>query len=258
MDGLRKLVGENRIDWLVHFSTLLSAIGEQNTSLAMRVNIEGLHNIFNVAREFNLRLFVPSSIGKSIFLTSNLIAAFGPNSPRNPTPDDCIQQPNTIYGVSKVHAELLGTYLNHKYGLDFRSLRLPGVISADVEPGGGTTGELNYRYLTRFSIDYAIHIFKYAMRGEPYPCFLSANTRLPMIWIDDVVRAIAEFMECPRDRLKRCVYNLPGISFTPKEINEAMLRGMQRHGLHEQLKTYELKYDVDFRQKIGKFALKFV
>ncbi|KAM7542255.1 hypothetical protein Aperf_G00000019080 [Anoplocephala perfoliata] len=227
VDGMRKLIAENRVDWLFHFSALLSAVGEQNTPLAMKVNIEGVHNIFNVAREFNLRLFIPSTIG-----------AFGPNSPRNPTPDDCIQQPNTIYGVSKVHAELLGMYLNHRYELDFRSLRLPGVISADVEPGGGTT-------------DYAIHIFKYAMRGEPYPCFLSANTRLPMIWIDDVIRAMVEFMECPRDRLKRCVYNLAGISFTPKEINEAMLRGMQRHGLHEQLKTYELKYNVDFRQKIA-------
>lgn len=101
--------------------------------------------------------------------------------------------------------------------------------------------------------DYAIHIFKYAMRGEPYPCFLSQNTRLPMIWIDDVIRAMAEVMQCPREKLKRCVYNLAGISFTPKEINEAMLRGMHRHGLLEQLKTYELKYDVDFRQKIGKF-----
>ncbi|EUB57365.1 L-threonine 3-dehydrogenase [Echinococcus granulosus] len=227
VDGLRELVVEHRIDWLIHFSALLSAVGEQNTPLAMQVNIGGLHNIFNVAREFSLRLFIPSTIG-----------AFGPNSPRNPTPDDCIQQPNTIYGVSKVHAELLGMYLNHRYGLDFRSLRLPGVISADVEPGGGTT-------------DYAIHIFKYAMRGEPYPCFLSQNTRLPMIWIDDVIRAMAEVMECPREKLKRCVYNLAGISFTPKEINEAMLRGMHRHGLIEQLKTYELKYDVDFRQKIA-------
>ncbi len=129
--GLRELVVKHRIDWLIHFSALLSAIGEQNTPLAMKINIEGLHNAFNVAREYNLRMFVPSTIG-----------AFGPNSPRNPTPDDCIQQPNTIYGVSKVHVELLGMYLNHRYGLDFRSLRLPGVISADVEPGGGTTGML--------------------------------------------------------------------------------------------------------------------
>lgn len=91
------------------------------------------------------------------------------------------------------------------------------------------------------------------MRGEPYPCFLSENTRLPMIWIDDVIRAMAEFIACPRDKLQRCVYNLAGISFTPKEINEAMVRGMKRHGLDKQLQTYQLKYDVDFRQKIGKF-----
>ncbi len=90
------------------------------------------------------------------------------------------------------------------------------------------------------------------MRGEPYPCFLSENTRLPMIWIDDVIRAMAEIMMAPREKLNRCVYNLAGVSFTPKEINEAMLRGMKRHGLTKQLETYELKYDVDFRQKIGK------
>ena len=91
------------------------------------------------------------------------------------------------------------------------------------------------------------------MRGEPYTCFLKENTRLPMIWIDDVVRGMVEVMECPRERLKRCVYNLAGISFTPKEINDAMIRGMHRHNLNEQLKKYSIKYDPDFRQNIGKF-----
>uniref|UniRef100_A0A0X3P6T6 L-threonine 3-dehydrogenase, mitochondrial n=1 Tax=Schistocephalus solidus TaxID=70667 RepID=A0A0X3P6T6_SCHSO len=224
---LRELIVEHKITWLYHFSALLSAIGEQNTPLATKVNIEGVHNILSVAREYNLRLFIPSTIG-----------AFGPNSPRNPTPDDCIQQPNTIYGVSKVHAELFGMYLNHRYGLDFRSLRLPGVISADVEPGGGTT-------------DYAIHIFKYAMRGEPYPCFLSANTRLPMIWIDDVIRGMVEVMACPREKLTRCVYNLAAVSFTPKELYEAVVRGMKRHGLNKQLESFNISYESDFRQKIA-------
>lgn len=126
--GLQKIVVDHRVDWLIHFSALLSAIGEQNVPLAVRVNIEGMHNVIELAKQYGLRIFVPSTIG-----------AFGPDSPRNPTPNITIQRPRTIYGVSKVHAELLGEYYFHKFGLDFRCLRFPGVISSDP-PGGGTTG----------------------------------------------------------------------------------------------------------------------
>jgi threonine 3-dehydrogenase len=119
----------HRIDWLIHFSALLSAVGEQNVPLAVRVNIEGMHNVMELAKQYNLKIFVPSTIG-----------AFGPDSPRDPTPNTCIQRPKTIYGVSKVHAELMGEYYHERFGLDFRCLRFPGIISSDSNPGGGTTG----------------------------------------------------------------------------------------------------------------------
>lgn len=118
--GLQKAVVTHRVDWIIHFSALLSAIGEQNVSLAVRLNIEGMHNMIELAKQYKLRIFVPSTIG-----------AFGPDSPRNPTPNLAIQRPKTIYGVSKVHAELMGEYYHHKFGTDFRCLRFPGVISAD-------------------------------------------------------------------------------------------------------------------------------
>ncbi|XP_016379394.1 L-threonine 3-dehydrogenase, mitochondrial-like, partial [Sinocyclocheilus rhinocerous] len=128
--NLCEIVVNNRISWLIHYSALLSAVGEANVSLARDVNITGLHNVLDVATEHGLRLFIPSTIG-----------AFGPMSPRNPNPDLCIQRPRTIYEVSKVHAELMGEYYHHRYGLDFRCLRYPGIISADSQPGGGTTAD---------------------------------------------------------------------------------------------------------------------
>jgi threonine 3-dehydrogenase len=127
--GLQEAVVMHRIDWLIHFSALLSAVGEQNVPLAVRVNIEGMHNVIELAKQYNLKIFVPSTIG-----------AFGPDSPRDPTPNMCVQRPKTIYGVSKVHAELMGEYYHERFGLDFRCLRFPGIISSDSNPGGGTTG----------------------------------------------------------------------------------------------------------------------
>jgi threonine 3-dehydrogenase len=129
LSTLKQLVVDHKIDWIVHFSALLSAIGEKNVPLAISVNINGMQNILELAKLYNLKVFIPSTIG-----------AFGPESPRNPTPDLTIQRPKTIYGVSKVYAELLGEYYAQKYGIDFRCLRFPGVISADTKPGGGTTG----------------------------------------------------------------------------------------------------------------------
>uniref|UniRef100_A0A8C5K9G8 L-threonine dehydrogenase n=1 Tax=Jaculus jaculus TaxID=51337 RepID=A0A8C5K9G8_JACJA len=128
--SLRELVVNHRISWLFHYSAVLSAVGEANVPLARDVNITGLHNILDIAAEHNVRLFLPSTIG-----------AFGATSPRNPAPDLCVQRPRTIYGVSKVHAELMGEYYYYRYGLDFRCLRYPGIISADSQPGGGTTGK---------------------------------------------------------------------------------------------------------------------
>ncbi|XP_074483952.1 L-threonine 3-dehydrogenase, mitochondrial-like isoform X2 [Sebastes fasciatus] len=155
--NLREIVVNNNISWLVHYSAVLSAVGENNVALAKEVNITGLHNILDIATEHGLRVFVPSTIG-----------AFGPSSPRDPTPELCVQRPRTIYGVSKVHAELMGEYYHHRYGLDFRCLRYPGIISADSQPGGGTT-------------DYAVQIFHAAVKTGCFECNLRSDTRLPMI-----------------------------------------------------------------------------
>ncbi|XP_054979630.1 L-threonine 3-dehydrogenase, mitochondrial-like [Sorex araneus] len=191
---LREVVVNNRISWLFHYSALLSAVGEANVSLARAVNITGLHNILDVAAEHGLRLFVPSTIG-----------AFGPSSPRDPAPDLCTQRPRTIYGVSKVHAELMGEYYHHRYGLDFRSLRYPGIISADSMPGGGTT-------------DYAVQIFHDAVKSGTFECNLEPHTRLPMMYIEDCLRATLEVMEAPAEALTLRTYNINAMSFSPQEL----------------------------------------
>ncbi|XP_055144302.2 L-threonine 3-dehydrogenase, mitochondrial isoform X1 [Symphalangus syndactylus] len=217
--NLREIVVNNRISWLFHYSALLSAIGEANVSLARAVNITGLHNILDVAAEHSLRLFVPSTIG-----------AFGPTSPRNPTPDLCIQRPRTIYGVSKVHAELMGEYYHYRYGLDFRCLRYPGIISADSQPGGGTT-------------DYAVQIFHDATKHGKFECNLEARTRLPMMYIDDCLRATLEVMEAPAESLSMRTYNVSAMSFTPEELAQEVLKHVPE---------FQITYNVDaVRQAIA-------
>uniref|UniRef100_A0A668UBQ6 L-threonine 3-dehydrogenase, mitochondrial n=1 Tax=Oreochromis aureus TaxID=47969 RepID=A0A668UBQ6_OREAU len=191
---LRELIVNNRITWLVHYSALLSAVGEANVALARKINITGLHNVLDLALENCLRLFVPSTIG-----------AFGPSSPRDPAPDLCVQRPRTIYGVSKVHGELMGEYLHHKYGLDFRCLRYPGVISVNTPPGGGTT-------------DYAVQIFHDALSTGHHECYLRPDTRLPMMHISDCHRATVEFMQAPECQLSLRTYNIAAMSFTPEEV----------------------------------------
>uniref|UniRef100_A0A8C8FJ50 L-threonine 3-dehydrogenase, mitochondrial n=1 Tax=Oncorhynchus tshawytscha TaxID=74940 RepID=A0A8C8FJ50_ONCTS len=217
--NLREIVVNNRITWLVHYSALLSAVGESNVALARDVNITGLHNVLDIAAEHGLRLFVPSTIG-----------AFGPTSPRNPTPDLCVQRPRTIYGVSKVHAELMGEYYHHRYGLDFRCLRYPGIISADSQPGGGTT-------------DYAVAIFHDAVKTGKFECNLKPDTRLPMMYIDDCLRATVEMMEAPADTLSMRTYNINAMSFSPEELAQEV---------QKQLPDLEVTYDIDqVRQAIA-------
>uniref|UniRef100_A0A8C1M0C8 L-threonine 3-dehydrogenase, mitochondrial n=1 Tax=Cyprinus carpio TaxID=7962 RepID=A0A8C1M0C8_CYPCA len=217
--NLREIVVNNRISWLIHYSALLSAFGEANVSLARDVNITGLHNVLDVAVEHGLRLFIPSTIG-----------AFGPMSPPNPTPDLCIQRPRTIYGVSKVHAELMGEYYHHRYGLDFRCLRYPGIISADSQPGGGTT-------------DYAVQIFHDAVKTGNFVCNLRPDTRLPMMFIDDWLRATLEVLEAPAEALSMRTYNISAMSFTPEEL-------VQEIGRH--LPDLQVIYETDpVRQAIA-------
>uniref|UniRef100_A0ABM5FBK7 L-threonine 3-dehydrogenase, mitochondrial-like isoform X2 n=1 Tax=Pogona vitticeps TaxID=103695 RepID=A0ABM5FBK7_9SAUR len=217
--NLREIVVNNRITWLFHYSALLSAVGEANVPLARSVNITGLHNILDIAAEHGLRLFVPSTIG-----------AFGPTSPRNPTPDLCVQRPRTIYGVSKVHAELMGEYYHYRYGLDFRCLRYPGIISADTQPGGGTT-------------DYAVQIFHDAVKMGKFQCNLKPDTRLPMMYINDCLRATLEVMEAPSERLSMRTYNISAMSFTPEQL----VQEVQKH-----VPELQVTYNVDaVRQAIA-------
>lgn len=215
--GLREICVNYEIDWLVHFGALLSAVGENNVPLAMQVNIEGVHNALEVARQYKMKLFLPSTIG-----------AFGPDSPRDPTPDLCIQRPRTIYGVSKVHAELMGEYYHHKFGLDFRSLRYPGVISTDT-PGGGTT-------------DYALKIFHDALTTKVHHCFLRPDTRLPMMYIDDLLTATANFMQAPERALRMRTYNIGSVDFTPEELAAE---------IRKYVPDLEVVYNPDFRQEIA-------
>ncbi|XP_048046357.1 L-threonine 3-dehydrogenase, mitochondrial-like [Megalobrama amblycephala] len=210
--NLREIVVNNRITWLIHYSALLSAVGEANVSLARDVNITGLHNVLDIAVEHGLRLFIPSTIG-----------AFGSSSPRNPTPDLCIQRPRTIYGVSKVHAELMGEYYHHRFGLDFRCLRYPGIISADSQPGGGTT-------------DYAVQIFHNAVKTSKFVCNLRPDTRLPMMFIEDCLRATLEVLEAPAEILSMRTYNISAMSFTPEEL----IREIRRH-----LPDLQVTYKID-------------
>ncbi|XP_044742821.1 L-threonine 3-dehydrogenase, mitochondrial [Chrysoperla carnea] len=215
--GLQRTVVDYQIDWIIHFSALLSAVGEQNVPLAVRVNIEGMHNMIELAKQYKLRIFVPSTIG-----------AFGPESPRNPTPNVTIQRPKTIYGVSKVHAELLGEYYHHKFGLDFRCLRFPGVISSDP-PGGGTT-------------DYAVAIFHEGIKNRKFNCYLKPDTRLPMMYIKDCLSALWQYMSTPEEKLKRRVYNVTAMSFTPEELaNE----------IRKHIPNLEVTYNPDSRQAIA-------
>ncbi|BFY99864.1 hypothetical protein BsWGS_02904 [Bradybaena similaris] len=215
--GLKEICVNYEIDWLIHFSALLSAVGESNLPLAMQVNIQGLHNILEVSRMYKMKLFVPSTIG-----------AFGPDSPRNSTPDLTIQRPRTIYGVSKVHAELMGEYYHHKFGLDFRCLRYPGVISTD-QPGGGTT-------------DYALKMFHDALTTKVHHCYLKPDTRLPMMYIDDLLTATADFLQMPDSKLSMRTYNIGAVDFTPEEL------AME---LRKFVPDLEVVYNPDGRQAIA-------
>lgn len=217
--NLGEIVVNNNISWLVHYSAVLSAVGESNVALAKEVNITGLHNILDIATKHGLRVFVPSTIG-----------AFGPSSPRDPTPELCVQRPRTIYGVSKVHAELMGEYYHHRFGLDFRCLRYPGIISADSQPGGGTT-------------DYAVQIFHAAVKTGCFECNLRSDTRLPMMYIDDCLRATLEMLEAPADSLLNRTYNINAMSFTPHDLAQE---------IQKVLPDLKVTYNVDpVRQAIA-------
>lgn len=217
-DALAKIVVENRIDWVIHLASLLSAVGEKNPQLAIKLNARGIENVLELARTYQLRVFAPSTI-----------AVFGPSSPRVNTPDTCIMRPTTIYGTTKVYLELLGEYYHNKYGVDFRSVRYPGVISNVGMPGGGTT-------------DYAVEIYHEAIKNNKYTCFLSQNTEMPMMYMPDCLEAVVQLMETAPDRLTQRVYNVTGMSFTPAEVYAS---------IRKHRPSFTIDYKPDFRQAIA-------
>jgi len=201
-------------------AAILSATGEKNPNLAWHLNMQGLLNVLDIAREEKLhKVYWPSSI-----------AVFGPTSPKKNCPQQTIIEPTTVYGISKYAGEFWCNYFHQRFGVDVRSLRYPGLISYKSPPGGGTT-------------DYAIEIFHEALEEKKYECFLDENTYLPMMYMPDAIRATIELMEAPADKISiRTSYNISGMSFSPKEIGTEV----KRH-----IPDFKISYKPDYRQAIA-------
>jgi nucleoside-diphosphate-sugar epimerase len=218
-EDITLLMKKYKITIIYHLASLLSANGEKNPMLAWDINMTGLKNVLDVAVEFKARVFWPSSI-----------AVFGPTTPRMNTPQHTIIEPTTMYGVTKLAGEMLCQYYYLKFGLDVRSLRYPGLISFKAEPGGGTT-------------DYAVAIFYEGLLKRKYTCFVSKETVLPMMYMDDAIKATIQLMDAKPEKIKvRTSYNLAAISFSVTE-------------LAQELKTHipelTVEYAPDERQKIA-------
>ncbi len=201
-------------------AAILSATGEKNPNLAWHLNMQGLLNVLDIAREENLhKVYWPSSI-----------AVFGPTSPSVNCPQQTIIEPITVYGISKYAGEFWCNYYHHRYGVDVRSMRYPGLISYKSAPGGGTT-------------DYAVEIFHEALAEKKYQCFLKEDTYLPMMYMPDAIKATIELMEAPADKISiRTSYNISGMSFSPKEIAAEI----KKH-----IPEFEISYKEDYRQAIA-------
>ena len=201
-------------------AAILSATGEKNPNLAWHLNMQGLLNVMDIAREEKLqKVYWPSSI-----------AVFGPTSPKKNCPQQTIIEPTTVYGISKYAGEFWCNYFHYRFGVDVRSLRYPGLISYKSAPGGGTT-------------DYAIEIFNEALEEKKYQCFLKEDNYLPMMYMPDAIRATIELMEVPANKISiRTSYNLSGMSFSPKEIAAEI----KKH-----IPDFSISYKPDYRQAIA-------
>ncbi|MTB50298.1 NAD-dependent epimerase/dehydratase family protein [Lewinella sp. W8] len=217
---LYEIVEDHNITQVFHLAAILSANGEWNPLKTWNINLNGLITILELAKEKKLKkVFFPSTI-----------AVFGRTTPRVDTPQAVPLEPETIYGISKVSGELLCNYYHQKYGIDVRSIRYPGIIGYQSIPHGGTT-------------DYAVEIFHSALKGETYECFLAPDTRLPMMYIPDAIRATIELMEAPVENIKtRTSYNLASMSFSPAEIYAEIKKN---------LPEAQITYQPDFRQEIA-------
>lgn len=215
-----ELVKKEGITQIYLLAALLSATGEKDPKRAWDINMQSLLQVLDIAVQEKLtKVYWPSSI-----------AVFGPTTPKQDTPQKTIVEPRTVYGVSKYAGELWCQYYNQRWGLDVRSIRYPGLISWKSEPGGGTT-------------DYAVEIYHEALKHGKYTSFLSENTYLPMMYMDDAIRGTIELMEAPAEKIKsRMAYNLSAMSFSPKEIAASI----QKH-----IPSFEISYAPDFRQQIA-------
>jgi len=216
---LSKVLFEYEIDTIYHMASVLSAVGEKMPQAAWNININGLINVLEASRVYGIKnLIWPSSI-----------ASFGPTTPRENTPNTTILEPTTMYGITKVAGELLCEYYYRKYKLDVRSIRLPGIISSETLPGGGTT-------------DYAVEIFYEAIKNKKYTCFLREDTVLPMMYMPDCNKAMIDLLEADNSKLTRRVYNITGMSFSAAELaNE-----IKKHII-----DFKVDYKPDYRQEIA-------
>jgi len=216
---LHELLADNSIECIYHLAGILSATGEKQPNLCWDVNVGGLRNILEEARLRQLRIFWPSSI-----------AVFGPNTQKIDTPQTAIADPTTMYGITKVTGEQLCKYYAQRHGVDVRSLRFPGVVSYAAPPGGGTT-------------DYAVDMFIQAVEHGSYDCFVTEETRLPMMYIPDAVQAILDLMSADDDRISiRTSYNVTAFSFSAGELADA---------IRQHLADFSCTFHPDFRQQIA-------
>jgi nucleoside-diphosphate-sugar epimerase len=218
-EGLERVIVDHRIDTVFHLASLLSASGEESPEPCWDVNVNGLRNVLALAALHRLRIFWPSSI-----------AVFGPTTPKHDTPQDTVLDPTTIYGVTKVSGELLCRYAAREERVDVRSVRFPGLISHNAPPGGGTT-------------DYAVNIFYAALEEGEYTSFVRAETRLPMMYMPDAIRAIRELMAAEPESISvRSSYNVAALTFSVDELASEIRR---------RLPGFECRYAPDFRQEIA-------
>ncbi len=218
-EEVEEIIKKYNIDTIFHLAGMLSSASEKNPDLSWEVNLIGLKNILDIARENKLKIFWPSSI-----------AAFGPTTPKMNTPQTTILEPSTMYGVTKVAGELLCNYYFKKYGVDVRSIRYPGIITWKTEPSDGTT-------------EYSIAMFYEGIRKGRYKCFLKEGTLLPMMYIDDAIKATIDIMNAPSEKIKvRTSYNLTAFSFAPEELASE---------LKKYLPNLIVTYEPDFHQPIA-------
>jgi len=219
-ETLEILIKKHNVGTVYLLAALLSATAEQKPMAAWKLNMDGLFNVLELAKAGTIeKIFWPSSI-----------AVFGPTTPRDNTPQTTVMEPSTVYGISKLAGERWCEYYHNKYGIDVRSIRYPGLISYKAEPGGGTT-------------DYAVDIYYKALQDGKYECYLEGDTYLPMMYMEDAIKATIDLMHADEEKIKiRSSYNLAGISFSPVEISEE---------IKKYIPDFSISYTPDFRQVIA-------